>query len=183
MKFILEDLPDDVGIAIEFNIPLTSKRIDFVVTGFDQNHEPVIFLFELKQWESVIDVKSEDAIIKTVIENKEKKSLHPSYQAFCYAELLLNYNRFIEKNRIQVFPVVYLHNYSFQENDPMFLNKFKQYYRQAPIYGKEDKFRLKEFVSQTIFYGDQREIIKQIDQSEVKPNKKLLDALDKMIQS
>ena len=126
MKFILEDLPDDVGIAIEFNIPLTSKRIDFVVTGFDQNHEPVIFLFELKQWESVSDVKSEDAIIKTVIENKEKKSLHPSYQAFCYAELLLNYNQFIEKNQVQAFPVVYLHNYSFQENDPMFLNKFKQ---------------------------------------------------------
>ena len=82
MKFILEDLPDDVGIAIEFNIPLTSKRIDFVVTGFDQNHEPVIFLFELKQWEKVRDFKSEDAIIKTVIENKEKKITTPFLSSF-----------------------------------------------------------------------------------------------------
>ena len=35
------------------------------------NHEPVLLLFELKQWEVISDVKSEDAIIKTIISNKE----------------------------------------------------------------------------------------------------------------
>ena len=46
---ILSDLPENVGIAIEFNIPLTSKRVDFVVSGYDINHKPVLLLFELKQ--------------------------------------------------------------------------------------------------------------------------------------
>ena len=62
------------------------------------------------------------------------------------------------------------------------MNKFKKYYRYAPIYGKYEKEELKEAVGKAIFYGDQLEIIKQIDQSEVKLNKKFFDSLEKMIQ-
>ena len=66
MSFILQDLPDNTGISIEFNIPLTSKRIDLVVSGYNLNREPVLLLFELKQREVISDVKSEDAVIKTI---------------------------------------------------------------------------------------------------------------------
>ena len=176
MSFILQNLPDNVGISIEFNIPLTSKRIDFVVSGYSFNHEPILLLFELKQWEVINDVTSEDAIIKTIISNKEKTSLHPSYQVMCYAELLLNYNKYIEENHVHVIPIVYLHNYSFQNSDPLLLNKFKKYYTNAPIYGCNDKYMLRAIVNHYIKFGDDLNLIKQIDKSEVKPNKKLLDA-------
>ena len=35
MDAIVEDpeIPEDTGIAIEFNVPNTSKRIDFILTG------------------------------------------------------------------------------------------------------------------------------------------------------
>lgn len=35
MDTVLEDagIPHDVGVAIEFNIPQTGKRVDFIVTG------------------------------------------------------------------------------------------------------------------------------------------------------
>ena len=29
------EIPDDAGISIEFQIPLTSKRIDFIITGLN----------------------------------------------------------------------------------------------------------------------------------------------------
>jgi hypothetical protein len=29
------DVPDDAGVAIEFKIPLTSRRIDFLISGYD----------------------------------------------------------------------------------------------------------------------------------------------------
>ena len=37
MNKILVDteIPDDCGVAIEFTIPTTSKRIDFILTGQD----------------------------------------------------------------------------------------------------------------------------------------------------
>ena len=182
MSFILQDLPDNTGISIEFNIPLTSKRIDLVVSGYNLNREPVLLLFELKQWEVISDVKSEDAIIKTIISNKEKISLHPSYQVMCYAELLLNYNNYIDESHVHVIPLVYLHNYSFNNDDPLLLNKFKKYYTNAPIYGSNDKYMLRAIVNHYIKFGDDLKLIEYIDNSEVKPNKKLLDAIDKMIQ-
>ena len=68
---ILSDLPDNAGIAIEFNIPLTSKRVDFVVSGYDINHKPVLLLFVLKQWQNAMDVKNQDAVVKTIYAIKE----------------------------------------------------------------------------------------------------------------
>lgn len=183
MMPILSDLPENVGIAIEFNIPLTSKRVDFVVSGYDANHKPVLLLFELKQWQNAMDVKNQDAVVKTIFSNKEQKSLHPSYQACCYAELLLNYNHFVEEENVQIIPLVYLHNYCISHQDDLFLNKFKKYYTKAPIYGKNEAKELKAVIDDAIRFGDDALIINKIDQSETKPNKKLLDAIEEMIQN
>ena len=138
MASILTDLPDDVRIAIEYNIPLTSKRVDFVVSGYNKEQKPVLILLELKQWQNASDVKNQDAIVKTVFSGKEQISLHPSYQVSSYQELLLNYNLFVYENEGQIIPLVYLHNYCLNARDDLFLNKFKKYYRNAPIYGKQD---------------------------------------------
>lgn len=41
MDTVLEDagIPDDVGVAIEFNIPQTGKRVDFIVTGTREDRQ------------------------------------------------------------------------------------------------------------------------------------------------
>lgn len=55
MRGVLADseIPDDAGVAIEFNIPHTSKRIDFLLTGYDKNKKNSIIIIELKQWKHV----------------------------------------------------------------------------------------------------------------------------------
>ena len=53
MMPLISNLPDNAGIAIEYNIPLTSKRVDFIISGYDINHQPVLLLFELKQWQNL----------------------------------------------------------------------------------------------------------------------------------
>ena len=39
MRGVLSDneIPDNAGVAIEFNIPHTSNRIDFLLSGYDKN--------------------------------------------------------------------------------------------------------------------------------------------------
>ena len=183
MAPLLDDLPENVGIAVEFNIPLTSKRVDFIVSGYNKEHKPVLLLFELKQWQNASDVQNQDAIVVTSFLGKTQKSLHPSYQASCYAELLSNYNEFVEKAQVEVIPLVYLHNYDLSSHNDLFLNKFRKYYSKAPIYGKKEALQLKEFIKETIMYGDDGTIIKSIDEAKTKPNKKLLDAIFEMIQN
>ena len=53
MDKVLEDpeIPDNAGVAIEFNIPNTGKRIDFILTGTGPDGKRTAVIVELKQWE------------------------------------------------------------------------------------------------------------------------------------
>ena len=49
MRGILSDdqIPSNVGIAVEFNIPHTSNRIDFLISGYDESNHHSIIIIEL----------------------------------------------------------------------------------------------------------------------------------------
>lgn len=51
MSRVLNDkeIPDNAGVAIEFRIPYTSKRVDFLISGREEKKNSVIIV-ELKQW-------------------------------------------------------------------------------------------------------------------------------------
>jgi uncharacterized protein len=43
------DIPGDVGVGVEFGIPQTAKRIDFILSGRTDDG-PNLIIVELKQW-------------------------------------------------------------------------------------------------------------------------------------
>src|SRR3989338_6627592 len=43
-----EELPNNCGIAIEFRIPSTSKRVDFIISGKYENKSNLVVIIELK---------------------------------------------------------------------------------------------------------------------------------------
>ena len=51
-----EDIPNDAGVAIEFNIPQTSKRVDFMISGYGPEDDPGMVIVELKQWDALVEV-------------------------------------------------------------------------------------------------------------------------------
>ncbi|MCI8671090.1 MAG: DUF2075 domain-containing protein [Bacilli bacterium] len=183
MKDILIDLPDDVGITIEYGIPLTSKMVDVIISGYDENKKPVIILVELKQWEYVYDVRDRDAVVKTLIGSKEINSLHPSYQVLSYKELMQNYNVNIDINKVNIIPLVYLHNYDLRSDDDILNKKFAPYYKKALMFGKNDIDELKSYIHDNIKFGDNLEVMQMIDNSEIKPTKKLLDVIGNVLET
>ena len=44
MFIVMSDsqIPEDSGVAIEYNIPQTAKRVDFIISGYDKNGHPSI---------------------------------------------------------------------------------------------------------------------------------------------
>lgn len=60
-------IPNDAGIAIEFTIPSTSKRIDFIISGLDSYGRDSIIIIELKQWNYVEKVDGKNDIVKTYL--------------------------------------------------------------------------------------------------------------------
>ena len=43
-------IPDLAGVAIEYIVPNTQKRVDFIITGLDQQNKEHVVIVELKQW-------------------------------------------------------------------------------------------------------------------------------------
>jgi len=183
LKDILEMMPDNTGITIEYNIPLTSKRIDVVISGYDITHRPVLILLELKQWEYAKKVKNQDACVRTLIGKSEKNCLHPAYQVLSYKELLQNYNLNIEAKEIKIIPLVYLHNYDLKLTDDLYDKKYFPYYQKVSMFGKEDVEELKYFLENNLCFGDNLKVINMIDESKLKPTKKLTDVIQYMIHS
>ena len=57
-----DDIPASAGVSIEYNIPLTNRRVDFILTGKDANRRDTAVIVELKQWQEV-EVTRKDAIV------------------------------------------------------------------------------------------------------------------------
>lgn len=177
------EIPNDAGIAIEFKIPHTSKRVDFLISGSDQDARQSIVIVELKQWETVEKIEGKEAIVKTVINRGVRETTHPSYQAWSYAALIKDYNENAQKEEIQLYPCAYLHNYINQgEQDPLTDQVYEYYIEEAPVFIKGDSGKLRNFIKRYIKHGDNKEILYTIDKGRIRPSKSLQDSLNSMLQ-
>jgi len=88
-----DEIPADAGVAIEYQLPQSSKRIDFIVTGQDEKSRSKVVIVELKQW-STSRRSEKDAVIwaRRGGSTGEREGPHPSYQAWSYAAYLEDFN-------------------------------------------------------------------------------------------
>jgi len=175
------EIPSDCGVAIEFTIPTTSKRIDFILTGMNSFHDDSVVIIELKQWDSVQKVDGKDGVVKTFLGGGIRETTHPSYQVWSYASLIKNFNQTVDEEEISLFPCAYLHNYDFKQDDPLKDKIYEPYFREAPLYGKRDVLKLRDFIKRYVKYGDSSNILYRIDHGKIRPSKKLQDTLSSML--
>ena len=175
-----EEIPNDAGVSIEYSIPQTSKRIDFILTGQDQANNDQVVIIELKQWESA-ELTDKDAIVKTRFQHGLAETSHPSYQAWSYSELLNQLNETVYTENIHLAPCAYLHNYI--EDDVIKNNFYQPYIERAPVFlkGKDEKEKLKTFIKSFVKHGDKSNLMFRIENGKIKPSKSLADSLAKMI--
>lgn len=177
-----EEIPDDAGVAIEFNIPHTSKRVDFLISGIDEHKRDSVVIVELKQWESIEKVDGKEAIVKTIINRNLVETTHPSYQAWSYASLIKDYNESVQQEQINLYPCAYLHNYlDLGESDPLVDPSYQYYIEKAPVFIKGGAAKLRSFIKRYIKYGDNKENLYKIENGRIRPSKSLQDALNNMI--
>jgi len=153
MDKVLNDpvIPLDAQVSIEFQIPLTSKRVDFIISGTDDDGEENVVIVELKQWQNAT-LTNKDGIVTTRFRHGVKETAHPSYQAWSYKALLEGYNQTVYEEEIMIKPCAYLHNY---EPDKVIKNEFyKEYLKKAPVFLKPDAIKLREFIKRYIRKGD-----------------------------
>lgn len=176
---VSSEIPDDAGVAIEYRIPLTSNRIDFILAGEDADRNPVAVIVELKQW-SDVEATEKDAIVVTFVGRAKREVTHPSYQAWTYASLIRDFNSAVQEEQIQLAPCAYLHNC--ESGDVIQSDFYSQHTARAPSFIRGDTEKLKAFLQRYIRYGDRSEVLYRIENGKLKPSKGLVDHLLSLIQ-
>lgn len=183
MSLILgdSDIPDNAGVAIEYNIPYTSKRVDMIITGKDgQNHNSAVIV-ELKQWEEAEAVRDKDGIVRTYLGGGVRETTHPSYQAWSYAMAISDFNADVQDNDVQLKPCAYLHNYVTSDDDPILGEIYLEYLEKSPVFTKNEGKKLQKFLKKFIIKGDDGETIFMIDSGNLRPSKSLQDSIASMM--
>lgn len=182
MKVLIDNnIPGNVGIAIEFKIPNTSKRVDFIITGKDGKLKNTAIIVELKQWTDADIVSGKDGIVKAVTGYALREVAHPSYQAWSYATTIEDYNETVQDRKIDLHPCAYLHNYLAVTPPTLLSDDYKTYLEKAPAFIKGDVEKLRDFINKYIKYGDDKETLYMIENGKIRPSKSLQDALSSML--
>lgn len=175
-----EGIPSDCGVAIEYAIPQTSKRIDFILSGMDKSRSDQLIIIELKQWETARKTEI-DGVVNTRYSHGDKDTSHPSYQAWSYASLLKNFNEAIYDAEVELSPCCYLHNYS--DNGVLTDSFYAHYVQMAPLFlkGESEKEKLRDFIKRHVRYGDERSLLYRMENGRIRPSKGLVESLTGML--
>lgn len=171
-------IPDDAGVAIEYRVPQTSKRVDFLLTGRDEAGADTAIIVELKQWTEA-RATAKDAVVETFLGGRDREVLHPSYQAWTYAALIRDFNDAAHDDQIKIRPCAYLHNMT--SDLAVRCEQYAPYLEKAPLFVRDDSQRLQQFLARYIRKGDRKAVLYQIEHGTLRPSKSLADQLVSML--
>jgi DUF2075 family protein len=176
-----EDMPSDMGVGIEYGIPQTAKRIDFVLSGRDADDRPHLIVVELKQWSTAKLSDKDGLVIAQRGGTRETEGAHPCYQAWSYAALLEGFNEAVYDGNVALRPCAYLHNYI--EDGIINHKHYGPYIEKAPLFlrGEDERQRLRDFIKQHVKRGDNAELLFKVDSGRIRPSKMLADSLARML--
>lgn len=174
------EIDQDIHVAIEYQIPLTSKRVDFLVTGYDDKGKENVVIVELKQWEEC-QATSRDDVVTTYVGGAIRAVTHPCYQAYSYAKAIESFNETVRDKDIELHPCAFCHNYKEEKADQIRHSKYSTAIELAPLFLKHDQLKLREFVKQFITKPDKGEILYTIENGKIKPSVALQDAIGTLL--
>jgi len=175
-------LPDGCGVAIEFSVPYTSSRIDFLLTGRQDGARDAAVIVELKQWQSLEALPAKDGVVRTFVGGGHRETAHPSYQAWSYARMIEDYNEAVRQAEIELVPCAYLHNYRESPvHDPLRDPTYLEYLERAPAFCSGDALKLRDFICRHITNADDGQVLYHIENGKLRPSKSLQDALSGML--
>lgn len=167
------NISNEVQVAIEYQIPLTSKRVDFMIGGSDGNNNNIVVI-ELKQWETC-KATSRESVVLAFTGGAERDVVHPSQQAYSYAKLIENFNESVRIENIKLIPCAYLHNYLESNRKEICNPKYSEVINEAPLFLQNDGSKLSDFIVKYASKPSNKKLFEIIEYGKLKPSKSLQD--------
>ena len=182
-ELLMSKIKDDCGVLIEYKLPATSRRVDFIITGHDSAGTPGFVIIELKQWSEAKAVKDKPGVVVANTSGSHRgETNHPSYQAWSYRMFLDNMLDSVQKNHLHSVACACMHNYDYLglHKDELAVDPNEELVAETPIFGKHDGQKLGSFVQKTVGGGNGEGIMQLLADGKVVPSKGLADAVCQM---
>ena len=170
----------DHGIFLEFQVPMTSKRIDALITGRGHDDRPGAVLVELKQWDDALPSHVEDCV-GVMYGGKVRDQLHPSAQVGQYRQYLADSHTAFHDGAVRLDACSYLHDFRHDEQSELLAPRHVNLLGTYPLFAGDRIDELVAFLDDRLGGGAGLPILKQIRDGRYRPHKKLLDHTAKMI--
>jgi uncharacterized protein len=169
------------GILLEYQLPMTSKRLDCMICGRDADGKDNAVIIELKQWDRCEEAPGKNEVISWV--GGKRELLHPSVQVMQYKRYLKDTHTafYEEPNPIILNACAYLHNYNLYSEDILFSEKFADALLSSPLFTADDVTKLSGYLSSRLELGSGVDVLKRIEESKYRPSKKLMDHVGNVI--
>lgn len=167
---------EDHGVFVEYELPSSSRRLDFMICGRDVSSHDEAVIVELKQW-SECEAAEPEGLVSTWVGGRNREVAHPSVQVGQYQQYLADsHSAFYEGDHpVGLSACSYLHNYEIKPGDVLIAPKFSDTIARYPIFGADAVDGLTDYLRGRVPSGQGEAVLARIEQSTFRPSRKLMD--------
>jgi hypothetical protein len=172
----------DHGIVLEWQLPLSSRRLDCMVTGRDHGDRRNAVIVELKQWEEA-EPSYVDDCVATFVGGRLRDVLHPSKQVGNYQRYLLDVHTVFSSATVGLEACSYLHNLTYDETSEVFSDRHHDLLAANPVFAGDQVDGLIDFLDTNVGAGSGGPILEEVLTGRYRPHKRLLEHTARVIRN
>ena len=177
----LADLTDQ-GILVELKLPLSSKRLDVLITGSNPTTGDAAVIVELKQW-TAVGRSNISECVAVDFGGREVDHLHPSRQVAQYQRYLQDTHPAFTDGAIALDACAYLHYATYDPKSPLYHADFATLLATNPSFAGDQLDDFTGFLEARVVGPDDGSILDRVATTEFRPHKRLLDHVARMIRN
>jgi len=179
----------DHGLLLEYQLPLSSRRLDAMITGGtpggeDQAGAPSAVIVELKQWDAV-EPSEVPECVGVRYGGRIRDMLHPSAQVGQYcgylADVHTGFHPAPEGGGVRLDACSYLHDFQHNPASELLSERHAALLGRFPLFAGDRVDDLVGYLDQRVGGGDGLRILRTIREGRYQPHKRLLDHTADMI--
>jgi uncharacterized protein len=170
----------DQGILLEYQLPMSSKRLDCLITGRSDAGSRSAAVVELKQWQQTEPSALDDCVV-TFVGGRLRDVLHPARQVGQYRNFLIDTHTAFNDEGIALAACAYLHNYQFDPMDELYSARHADLIREFPVFAGDQAADLAGYLSERVGQGEGLDVLGTVLESTYRPSRKLLEHTADMV--
>lgn len=157
----------DSGVILKYQLPATSRRLDCMVTGRDDEGREHVVIIEMKDWQECCLAEGGCELIDER-NGLPIEILHPSVQSMQYRAYLQGSNRVFQDDQLKLSTCTFLPEYEMKAGDTLLDDRFRTYLDASPVFSYNEKQALGQFLQKRLHRGEGTSIAhKLLDDSKV----------------